>query len=1603
MNQCLSMSSDSRDVAISHVGKDVLTHHVTTSEKYQKATKVEQKALEAGAWEAWMAFLLMKGSDCSQCGSLMKSFGSQFSLGNDQYPATVLAVTDILSNHKVDQKYYDNKDAARKRSQKQNQEKEQKESKEDKETSFAQSEEDADCYACGKKGHRSSKCKNKPKNYDDWFVNKAMNARKTRTSLAQSRIDEEDAEEKEDLDDQADEDESVQSRASNRSTTTRRGRSGNGRTPARGSQRSQYRSEWSAFQQECSDMDENEPDHMCFASREWSDLSKVMILDTGSTIGGTFMNPDMVYDIRPSTNPTRMKTNAGTKRMAVTASVPGFGNVWYDPTNMANIFGFSSMKDKVTRIVYDSDIEDAFVITQKNKEPIKFERNNEGLYTYKPTDLFVEGIASLKGSLPPMGSERQVVKSWPQNRQVSFMISSVRENLMGYTPRQIKDARAARKLYRAIRSPTVANMKLILKQNLIEECPVTSKDVEVAELIFGPEVGTLKGKTVRKKSPVVKSDIIEIPKEILDKHQNLVLEIDLMFVNRLPMLTTIDTSIKFRSLVPLESQTAEVLYKALDVVLRKYNKNSFRVTKIRCDNQFKPLMEDIEDNLGIEMNYAPRDEHVPAAERNNRTIGERIRVTYHALPYKAMPKIMLVNLAMACAWQLNLFPVKGGVSAYYSPYVIMGGRPINYRKDLMFPFGTYVQATLRNDPTNTNAPTTVDAIYLRPMRNDQGGHEVMSLATGRKILPNKVFELPVTQTVIEHVEAMAEAQGIKTLKLSNKRNTVFYPSDWITGVDYNPDDPDTYDEIVDDDDEYVPHSDEEDEWINPHEDMMSDEARLQFEEENKNWNWDGPDESNEGSEDGFDPIDQEEINDLLSEDPRVRMTYRGVEIVPDPYGEVEMPDEPNRIEREAQASEGERTTGRTRTQTGALDRVTYSHLMRGEPAKFTKHELNKHYCKVVKAPMRYCFTAAEWTGLEHCHNMYKSESNRQADQEYDLSEALVIARIIMDIHTKAEGEDVSLAQNYIYQKGIKKFGSKGRKAGLKELDQLHKRHCFSPIDINSLTPAEKKRAMEALMFLTEKSDGTVKGRMVYNGKPTREWMSREDSASPTAALESIFLTSIIDAKEKRDVMTADVPNAFIQTPMPDSSEKVVMKITGVLVHLMVEMAPEIYGPYVVYENGKKVLYVRVLKALYGMLVASLLWYTKFKKDLEGQGFEFNPYDPCVANKMVNGKQHTIRFHVDDLMCSHVDPQVNTKFLKWLNSKYGTYGDVKATRGKIHDYLGMQFDFSKSGMVIIGMVPYMKAMVDEFSVEFKPSDTARTPAPSDLFAKGESPPLNEEMAEEYHTFVAKALFACKRARPDIQPTVAALCTRVKDPNQDDWNKLIRLLKYINGTREDRLFLSADDLSVIKWYVDVAFAVHPDFKSHTGGGMTFGTGMPINTSRKQKLNTRSSTESELVGADDMAQMILWTKFFMEAQGYDVKDNILYQDNKSTILLENNGKRSSGKRTRAINIRYFFLTDQVEKGNLRVEYCPTAEMNGDYMSKPLQGSLFEKFRSRIMGHEQELPHHGGMPGDKPQKRGNRSVLEESHISGASVRPMKGLRGKCTRDTTTSDSACI
>jgi hypothetical protein len=165
---------------------------------------------------------------------------------------------------------------------------------------------------------------------------------------------------------------------------------------------------------------------------------------------------------------------------------------------------------------------------------------------------------------------------------------------------------------------------------------------------------------------------------------------------------------------------------------------------------------------------------------------------------------------------------------------------------------------------------------------------------------------------------------------------------------------------------------------------------------------------------------------------------------------------------------------------------------------------------------------------------------------------------------------------------LKVFGNKGHEAPMKGINQLHKRTCFARLKVKEMKPSKRKKAQIALMFLTAKRDKSVKGRMVYNRKPAREWLSREDAASPTAALESILITGVIKAKEGIDVMTCDIPHAFIQAYLPKKEpgeDRVVMKITGVLVDMLVDINPELYREAVVFKNQKKVIYVEVLKAI----------------------------------------------------------------------------------------------------------------------------------------------------------------------------------------------------------------------------------------------------------------------------------------------------------------------------------------------------------------------------------------------------------------------------------------
>ena len=376
------------------------------------------------------------------------------------------------------------------------------------------------------------------------------------------------------------------------------------------------------------------------------------------------------------------------------AHAQGHGNVWFDQDAIANTFSFANMKKKYW-ITHDSDKEDAFKV-HMNGKILEFKATPQGLYCCSTGKDYLEKIKKAK----------------QKKQETSNMMDTVQENRKNYTQHQFECAKLACKLCHNVGTPAVKNFKSLLKANMIKNCPVTIEDVNIAEKIFGPSMLSLKGKSMRRTPKPVRADVIEMPPKLIEQHHLIEPCMDTMFINQEGMLTSIDHTVKFRCAMPIDHKTKKECHRVLDVTLHKCNSAGFIIKTIHCDGEQCPIMDEVKDELNINMNHANPLDHVPEAERNNRVIKECVRAAYHHLPFKKLPQIMIRYLAMVQTNQLNYFPVKGGISKYYSPRTILGGTPLDYKKHCVTPFGTCVQANHESHPRNDNTARTIDCICL---------------------------------------------------------------------------------------------------------------------------------------------------------------------------------------------------------------------------------------------------------------------------------------------------------------------------------------------------------------------------------------------------------------------------------------------------------------------------------------------------------------------------------------------------------------------------------------------------------------------------------------------------------------------------------------------------------------------------------------------------------------------------------------------------------------------------------------------------------------------------------------------------------------------------
>jgi len=233
-------------------------------------------------------------------------------------------------------------------------------------------------------------------------------------------------------------------------------------------------------------------------------------------------------------------------------------------------------------------------------------------------------------------------------------------------------------------------------------------------------------------------------------------------------------------------------------------------------------------------------------------------------------------------------------------------------------------------------------------------------------------------------------------------------------------------------------------------------------------------------------------------------------------------------------------------------------------------------------------------------------------------------------------------------KGIQKHGQKAIDALYVELCQLDNKNVFDPLHASSLTTEQKRQALHEISLIKEKRSGDLKGHMCADGSTQRSTYSKDETASPTVGSDPLMIFLMIDAIERRDVATADVVGAYLWASMDDF---VILKVRGRTVELLCKANPR-YKEFVLMENGQMVLYLWLLKALYGCIKSALLWYKLFLETLETMGFILNPYDACIANKIIGRGQCTVAWHVDDMKISHVDANTVTQVIEWIEEKFG---------------------------------------------------------------------------------------------------------------------------------------------------------------------------------------------------------------------------------------------------------------------------------------------------------------------------------------------------------------
>ena len=876
-----------------------------------------------------------------------------------------------------------------------------------------------------------------------------------------------------------------------------------------------------------------------------------ILLDSQSTIS-VFRNPKTLTNIRKSGRILRAITNGGYQDSDMVGDFPNLGEVWYNSNSIANILSLADVR-KVCRVTMDSLVDPSMHVHRLDGSVMRFVEHESGQYVYAP------------------------VNTVSANVHAYTMVSTVAEHKKMFSPRAIKAADAARALYRRIGRPSKADFQRILRNNLIRNCPVTPDDAKRALIIYGPDISALKGKTVKSTAEARAPTFVAVPlpAPIMEHHRNVTLCLDFFFVQGLAFFHTISRDIGFRTVSHVSNRSKPTILKETMAAIHLYKTRGLRLCDIHADNEFECIREDLRP---VHMNIVPADSHVGEVERSVRTIKERLRSCVHGLPFKRLPKLMITHMVADTVRCLNQFPWQHGVSDKLSPTSIITGAASPDFNNMRLEFGTYVQVFEDNDPTNTPKARSLGAIALNPTGNAQGDYFFMSLATGAKISRHQWTELPLTDTAIARVEAIALNEGqpliqecglVVEWRPNQPIDDSEYDRDYtppapetdntLTEHDFDPIDNDELDDLIADAplidpathsldqgaaEEHPQQNDDENEEADDDDDQLADDDQEnetahndQNNEENANQDYEDYGAFVDGDNDDNDApaYDDEELcgNNNDNDDHENDVSAH------DNQGLHGHNDDDDGDMREGEL--GSDTQDGNESYGGGAGAQPYYNLR-------TRNTRNDTFKQAMDNP--------------HNGKSYFPPTHLLQHEQLEDVKRYVFAHVMTQMSAKV---------------AIRKHGKAAEAAMMQEFAQLEALNVYDPIDPDTLTTKQRREALRAINLIKEKRDGRLKGRTVADGRPQRSMYDKSETASPTVSTDALLLSIIIDAHEGRDVATADVAGAYLKADMDDF---VVMKFTGESVDILCNLNPK-HKVFVTIKDNVKVLYVKLVKAMYG--------------------------------------------------------------------------------------------------------------------------------------------------------------------------------------------------------------------------------------------------------------------------------------------------------------------------------------------------------------------------------------------------------------------------------------